>query len=410
MLKKFNDSIFCTLLLVILSLQFYAIESGADTFYRTYSDTGNEFGRSIDKTKDGGYIIVGETIPETDLIIIKTDQSLNEEWRKKFDEGENEGEGAWSVKQTPDNGYIVTGYCNNWENIYLLKTDEEGNKLWSKILGGDKTDSGYSVILDEDDGYIITGVINDQQDSTGDIFLIKTDSSGNVLWQQNYDNGGYEQGTDVKKTLDGGFIISGFTAYYYVGAGSYDIFIVKTDKLGNMEWSKVIGSEDYYETAHSVIQSEDGGYIVVGSTNGIGVYNIGPSEIMVVRIDSAGNLEWKKNYESNKPEHGMYIIQAPQNGYIISGHTGREDAYWSGGDVVFYNIDEDGKVRWSKYISVGDYAGSYSMVHAHHEGLLGVGACISQDTIQVDIAGIYYKHMSKNSSMNLPFIPLLLGE
>ncbi|MEO0049813.1 MAG: hypothetical protein ABIK42_01550, partial [candidate division WOR-3 bacterium] len=180
---------------------------------------------------DGGYIIAGGT--EYDVYLIKTDANGNLLWERTFG-GENDDWGC-SVQQTSDGGYIIAGFtmsfgAGDWD-VYLIKTDGNGNLLWERTFGGENDDRGYSVQQTSDEGYIIAGYTWSFGAGRADVYLIKTDDNGNPLWQKTFGGSSWDDGFSIQQTLDGGFIIAGSTGSF--GAGNCDVYLIKTDSEGN---------------------------------------------------------------------------------------------------------------------------------------------------------------------------------
>ena len=134
---------------------------------------------------------------------------------------------------------------------------------WSKTFGGSGDEVGYSVQQTADGGFIIAGATSSFGAGGGDVYMIKTDGSGNEQWSKTFGGSGYEVGYSVQQTADGGFIISGATSSF--GAGNYDVYLIKTDGNGNEQWSKTFGEGDNGESASSVQQTIDGGFIMAGT-------------------------------------------------------------------------------------------------------------------------------------------------
>jgi len=221
------------LILALFTQYAYAI-----TFAKTYGGTSDDMARFVQQTSDGGYIVVGETnsFGELDIFLIKTDAKGNVQWAKTY--GGIGSEWASSVRQTADGGYIVAGTTTSFSagesDIFLIKTDAKGNIQWAKTYGGATDDRAFSVQQTSDGGYIVAGLTSSFGTGDWNIFLIKTDAKGNIQWAKTYgetdtiDRGAFS----VQQTSDGGYILAGTTISF--GAGEHDIFLIKTNARGNI--------------------------------------------------------------------------------------------------------------------------------------------------------------------------------
>ncbi|MDI9448537.1 MAG: Ig-like domain-containing protein [Bacillota bacterium] len=263
-------------------------------------------GYSVQQTTDGGYIIAGDTNARGgwDVYLIKTDSVGNTVW-EKIPGGQNTVEDSRSVKQTIDGGYIITGSKYN-TGVLLMKTDGDGNIVWEKTFGGN---GGNSVQQTTDGGYIVAG--NTFSVGDGDVYLIKTDSDGNIVWEKTFGSPNQaEYGSSVQQTTDGGYIVAGSTNI--MNRDSSDIYLIKTDSDGNTVWEKTFGSPNA-DLGNSVQQTFDGGYIVTGYSN-----VAGNSDVHLVKTDVQGNIEWEKNLNGNC---GNSVQQTTDGGYIVAGST-----------------------------------------------------------------------------------------
>ena len=195
---------------------------------------------------------------------------------------------ASSVQRTYDGGYILAGYTRSfgagWSDIFLIKTDAFGNVIWAKTFGGTSIDGAFSVQQTSDGGYIVAGSTYSFSVGLNDIFLIKTDAFGNVIWAKTYGGTNYDEAYSVQQTYDGGYIVAGMTNSF--GAGGYDAFLIKTDANGNIQWAKTFGGTNL-DSASSVQQTLDGGYIVTGYTRSFGV---GDYDVFLMKTYANGNI------------------------------------------------------------------------------------------------------------------------
>jgi hypothetical protein len=203
------------------------------TWSKFFGRDGKDVGHSVKKTRDGGYILIGTQNHEafdSKLYLIKTNFDGEEEWSQTYN-----GDNGFDVEQTFDDGYIVVGDVKNY--IYLIKTDSQGREIWSKTFERIGWNPKCSIQQTSDSGYIIVSSTVGSIDLSGiepmDIYLIKTDSNGNELWNIKYGGTGDDFGYAVQQTSDDGFIIVGSTQKEGQGADR-NVFLLKTDAHGEI--------------------------------------------------------------------------------------------------------------------------------------------------------------------------------
>jgi arginine repressor len=287
---------------------------------------------------------------------VKLDSSGNVVWTKTI--GGSYNDVANSIIQSSDGGYVVAGWTSSFGagsiDIYVVKLDSSGNVVWTKTIGGSSDDFAHSIIQSSDGGYVVAGVTY-SFGAGWDIYVVKLDSSGNVQWTKTIGGSYYDWAHSIIQSSDGGYVVAGETESF--GAGVTDIYVVKLDSAGNVVWTKTIGgsSED---RAISIIQSSDGGYVVAGWTSSFGA---GDVDIYVVKLDSAGNVVWTKTIGGSSDDFASSIIQSSDGGYVVAGDT----ESFGAGDVDIYvvKMDANGNVCFSQNItnySVSSNVGSFS--------------------------------------------------
>jgi hypothetical protein len=332
------------------STDVYLIKTGARgdvEWEKTFGGIGREFGYSVQQTTDKGYIIAGWTSESIDIAgdvyLVKTDKDGHLLWEKSFGGADNYN--GRSVKQTSDGGYIIAGWTSSYDDyrVFLIKTGSKGDVEWEKTFEGVGDAFGYSVQQTSDNGYIIVGKTTEAIDIAGDVYLLKTDSNGNLLWEETFGGYGDDGGYSVQQTSDGGYIIAGGTLSF--SENQYlpiqKVYLIKTDSRGFAEWEKTFGG-DLGNSGNSVQQTSDGGYIIAGGTLS---YFSGGSDVYLIKTDSDGNILWERTFGSSDDSNNAYSVQQTSDGgYIIAGETGD---YGSPITKVVYIIktDADGNIH-----------------------------------------------------------------
>jgi len=364
----------------------------ATSWQRTYGGIKEDEGYSVAQTNDGGYIITGLTYSystpeetevfykEANVYLIKTDANGNLIWQKTYGaDGVDEG---WSVVQTSDGGYIIAGdteiYGAGKFDVYLIKTDANGNRIWQKTYGGPDWDIGYSIARTSDGGYIITGITESYGAGKSDVYLIKTDANGNMLWQKTYGGSGVEEGRSVALTNDGGYIITGYSDSRHIN--DFDLYLVKTDADGNLIWQKTYDFS-FYDKGWSVAQTKDGGYVIAGEAG---------YDALLMKTDANGNLIWRKTYGGTGSDFARSVLETKDGGYIIIGST---SSYSAIGDLDVYLIktDSNGNLLWQKTYGGGSEDRGWSIAKTNDGGYIITGIISSygtgEDVWLIKIAG-----------------------
>lgn len=242
----------------------------------------------VQQTSDGGYIMVGATydIFYDDLYMVKTDSNGNKVWSKTFYGSGGGNDRGNFVQQTTDGGFIVCGKLDlgTQPPMWLFKVDSLGNLLWTKRYGLNGTNDAYQVKQTTDGGYILVGITNT-------FVLIKTNSTGDTLWTKKLLSSVTGTPQSIQQTTDQGYIITGYTTFF--SAGGLDVYLIKTDSIGNIEWAKTFGGT-YHDQGYEVQQTADGGFVIAGlyheATNHVSVY--------LIKTDVNGNSGCNENIAS----------------------------------------------------------------------------------------------------------------
>ena len=310
---------------------------------RIFGGWGNDLFRTVMETSDGGYIMAGWAdswgAGMGDVWLLKTDSLGNKLWDKTF--GGSDHEDSSEVLETSDGGYIVVGYTRSnswgWSDAYVVKTDSSGNEQWSKRYGGNDSDYGDSIQQTSDGGYMIGAVTSSYSNSWIGIWLVKIDANGNEQWNKTFNCPDGVQGGFVKKTSDGGFIISGTTESY--GAGADDIWLIKTDSSGNEQWNRTYGGPKD-DGCRLTQQASDGGYIIVGRTRS---YSQDFGDIWLVKTDGFGVEQWNESYDLGSYDIPSYVQETIDGGYMV---TGTESYDMDNDNIFFFKTDRIGNIQY----------------------------------------------------------------
>jgi len=290
---------------------------------KTFGGAGDDYANSVQQTKDEGYIVAGATesfkFKFPDAYLIKTDSKGEKMWEKTF--GGNFNDWARSVQQTKDDGYVVAGYTNSFKDgngdIYLIRIDSSGNKVWENSFGNIGYDDAYSVQQTSDDGFLVAGATGIFGTKVWDVYLAKANSIGEKQWSKIFGGKGDDQAHSIEQTRDGGYIVAGDTDSFR--AGGYDMYLIRIDYNGNKLWrgERMFGrSKD--DHAYSVQQTSDGGFIIAGRTESFGS---GDSDIYLVKTNSLGERLWEKIIGYKGDDWANAVQQTKDGGYIVAGGT-----------------------------------------------------------------------------------------
>ncbi|MDD2889289.1 MAG: T9SS type A sorting domain-containing protein [bacterium] len=283
------------------------------------------------------------------------------------------------VQQTSDEGYIIVGniyysdsssYKRN--NVLLIKTDSLGDTLWTRSFGWTGQDEGNSVQQTKDGGYIIVGRTTSFKASLGDVWLIKTDSLGDTLWTKVYGGGYAHTGNSVQQTKDGGYIIIGYTSSLY----TQDIWLIKTDSVGDTLWTKVFDRNTTTDYAKSVQQTTDNGYVLVGNSE---------EDVWLVKTDSLGDSLWTKVYGDSCKEYGNSVQQTFDNGYIIAGTKYPYGAGNNNSKAWLIKTDSAGDTLWTKILGGDSIDNGNSVQETFDKGYIITGGTYSYGAGHMDV-------------------------
>jgi len=312
--------------------------NGKIEWQHTYGGSNQDWAFSIQQTLDEGYIVAGSTYSygegERDFWILKLDSTGIIEWQNTY--GKEGSERALCVQQTIDGGYIVAGDTNSFGSksvdFLVLKLDSAGDIEWQRRYGESENEYAYSIQQTDDGGYVVAGFTYSISSGAQKVWVLKLNFLGDIEWQHKYGSG---RADSIQKTNDGGYIVAGYS--YLYSAGWIDFLVLKLDSKGDIEWQHVYGGNDK-DWARSIQQTIDGGYIVAGETDSFGA---GSTDFLVLKLDSAGNIEWQRVFGGSDEDSARSIQQTFDGRYIVTGYT---DSFGIGDhDFLILKLNSNGK-------------------------------------------------------------------
>jgi len=360
-------------LTIFISITVFAQHPPDTLWTNIYTYGYNSCGYSVEQTTDSGFIACGLTT--IGIInypyLVKTDANGNSIWEHIYPA--NAGAGLYEVHQTSDGGYVVVGGISPSMGegyIYLIKTDANGDTIWSRTYGGENLDAGESVQQTLDGGYIITGYsyYYEGVNLISYIFLMKTDANGDSLWMRTYDYI-YGKGRSVLQNQDGDYIIAGHC--WEEGAYYGDVYLIKTDQDGDTLWTRKHGGA-YNDAGRSIQQTYNGGYIITGGSCPMGNQN---KDVYLIKTDENGDTLWTRTYGGGEDDNGYCVDQTTDGGYVI---TGRTESFSTGTweDLYLIRTDEVGDTLWTCTFGdsgLGDVDWGYSVQQTTDGGFIVAG-------------------------------------
>ena len=333
-------------------------------FITTLGGSKNESAQAVVNTTDGGYAILGhsqsmdgdvtnKSNESYDYWVLKFDTTNQLQWQKTY--GGNDDDRGTDIIQTTDGGYAVIGKSKSgdldvsenagYDDFWMIKLDGNGSILWEYSFGYAGSDVPYSVIQTNDNGYLVSGVLdvtasNGQGDRVsssqrrhagGDYWVIKLNANGIKEWSNYYGGSFTDTAYDAIQTEDNGYIIVGSSDSNDVDVannkGSYDFWVIKISNTGDLVWEKSFGGSEIDE-ARAISNTADGNYLVVGDTRSANIdvsQNRGAADLWMIKINSEGSLIWEKTLGGTSFDVGRSVSKTQDNGFLIAGSSRSSD-------------------------------------------------------------------------------------
>ncbi len=424
---------------------------GQTNWKKIIGGTDNDQSVSLTRTTDNGYVITGYTGSKDkdfldmnkggyDMFVIKYDSNDKEVWKKNIGGWKNDF--GFNVISSDDGGCVITGMTlsndgdfggmnKGGEDIFVVKLNSQGKIVWKKLFGGTKNESCNSIYLTKDNGYILTGYTKSTDgDFTGfkwyydydDVFLMKIDSIGNLMWVKQFGGQGSDVGVSVFQSSNEEFILSGISGSTdgdFIGLNKKlsDVFVFRLDSLGNTIWKKSIGGWGYDQVSQ-IKHYMNNGFILIGKTDSntddFREMNKGGNEMFIIRMDSIGNIIWKKTFGGTKNEESVSMSYSSNGDILVVGHTSSNDGDFynmnklvNSNDIFIIKLDSFGELLWKKtYGGKGNDQGR--SIDVNDNGSIYVtGDSDEKDgeffgMTNIWFSDIYFMKLDSNGVINLP--------
>jgi len=320
-------------------------------FTRDYGGTLPDGAYAIEATSDGGFIAAGfsESISPNSriaLYLVKTDGEGNAEWSRTYELSPLETHGA-AVRELPGGGFAVAGRAgsnNAGFDSFLLRTDGDGNELWRRFYDAGDDDRAHGMSLTPDGGFILAGQawLMNQFFGNYDLYVIKADANGDVEWTRLYEyepvnDDGSDIAFDVKPVSTGGYVIAGFTQ-----SGVWAGWLIRTDDLGNPTWNRLYDTGWVSDELTSVEEAPGGGFIL----GGIYGNDEGDVDMALVRTDELGAPIWTRTFGlPGQGSQGQCVRVMPDGGFVLAGMIASQNTSW---DMYLARTDADGNTLWTQ--------------------------------------------------------------
>jgi predicted secreted protein len=359
-----------------------AVDSSSPVWNWTYGGANMDWGCSVIETSTGGFAAVGYTessgAGDSDVWLILTDESGDPQSSHTF--GGVDRDIGWGIIEVSSGGFLIVGETESFGagdfDAWLIRVDANGNHLWNQTYGGLYDEWGWTVVEVSTGGFVFSGRTSSLGAGSFDVWLVRTDSNGNHIWNHTFGGIDIDAGRGMVELSTGGFAIIGQTASF--GAGFYDFYLIRTDADGNLVWSRTYGGTGLDEAA-SIAELSTGGFVLTGDTFS---YGAGSSDVWLIRTDANGNSLWNRTFGGADADGGMSVIEMSSGGYAITGETASLGA--GGADLWLIRTNADGIASWNQIYGGSDDDEGWAVIETSTGDLVIFGKTASFGAGQAD--------------------------
>ncbi|CAM3709168.1 hypothetical protein FLGE108171_11520 [Flavobacterium gelidilacus] len=400
-----------------LSFNDETVFSGKKVWSKSIGGSNFEEIHGVIATKDGGFVVVGDT-KSSDGDITDKKYALEDIWLSKYNAegnllwsktyGGSEDDLGYSVIENTDGTLVIAGYSKSSDgevpsnlgmhDFFIFKTDSEGNLIWAKSHGFMSHDHAHKIINTSDGGYFVVGYVDyagigksnkGVLHGVGEFYGIKLDANGNKLWDKYFGGTQNDRVFDVVQANDGGFVMVGYSESSDFDVndnhGSYDYWVVKINTNGDLVWKKSYGGSEL-DQAYGIAKNLNNTYLITGTSNSMDgdiSSNKGANDVWIINIDDNGALLWEKSFGGSGFDTSNSIRMISNGNFLISGHTRSMDGQITENkgenDFWAFTISPNGKMLWQKTFGGSNFDFGYDAVELKDKGFVIVGQTESND-------------------------------
>lgn len=357
---------------VLLLTRLFSYSQG--TFNKLLFEYPNAISYDITELKDSSYLLTGsiDSANDMDLFLCKIMKNGSIDWSKRIGNSQN-SECGMSILALDNKEFIITGTSWNYTNqhsLYVVKINQYGDTLWTKKYRGNLPDGGEKIIRNNENGFVISGYTDriTGGDEFSDVFVLNLNSDGDTIWTRKFGGIKSSYSFDIINTSDSGYIITGYTENDLTWR---DIYVLKIDKNGNLIWSKTYGNNygnNYNDDASSAVETKDKGFIIAGTTHNI--KNDGNESPYILKLNEFGDTLWTKTLNGYLTRGGCVgIVQTYDSGLIITGATG----VYPNTNIQVIKLNQSGDIIWSTKIKGSKYDEARSLIQTMDSSIVIVG-------------------------------------
>ncbi|HQW22825.1 MAG TPA: T9SS type A sorting domain-containing protein [Bacteroidia bacterium] len=341
------------------------------TWEKLFSAKNTDVFRSVQEVPSGGYVVAGytsdSTASDSDAYVVRMTTSGDTLWTYRQNIGLSKKDLFYKVINTADGGFALCGYTSSItgisDDILIVKLTSSGQMTWTKTIGGSGRDRAQDIVELSNGSFAIAGYTTSPPALYYDAFLYKIDANGDSLWFKRYGTAVYDDANSVRSLSNGGFLLAGQSTN---GANGFDLFLIRTNDSGDTLWTKKFGTAGTDNADYIAVGTD--GYFLAGGTNGAGV---GGDDGYVVKTDTSGSVLWSKTYGGSQPDDFHRIEITMDGGLIMSGTTSSTGPLQP--NIWLLRANSTGDSLWSKSFGGDNHDHGYSADETSDGGFIVVG-------------------------------------